>query len=862
MSIMEPFVPTAVLLEGNNNPPGIYTHAPPKRPKPQLAPQDIVDKFWSAFRTKTPGKVFTILPHNYYVGKAAAARPVGAVPGRAATTSFEEAVNICRAKVEKISKECRRVNQKYRDTHFDIEYDLRTSERYPGTPRFCLDGLDAAPKDVDDPLYLRPRSVKRIEDVFEAPKFLVDGATAGDVKQGRDGDCWFMAAIATLSNMKGLIEKICVARDEGKIAFPVGVYGFVFHRDGEWISTIIDDKLYLTKPDYDDPSVMRDIWDDRERLDGEEEYRKTYQTGSGALYFAQCRDPNETWLPLLEKAYAKAHGDYAAIEGGWVGEGIEDLTGGVTSELYTSDILDKENFWTEELMKVNEEFLFGCTTGLLSGGYGYRKGIVESHAYSIMKAKEIDGQRLLLLRNPWGYVEWNGPWSDGSKEWTPEWMKKLQHRFGDDGAFWISYKDMLRKYQHFDRTRLFGPEWTVTQQWATLTVPWTVAYHDTKFEITLTKESPVVIVLAQLDDRYFRGLGGQYYFKLQFRVHREGERDYLVRSHGSYYMRRSVSTELNLEAGKYLVLVKVTADRNEKLPSVEQVVRDTCRHKRDKLLQIGLSYDLAHARAQIEETDEQKKQREERERRGEEAERKKKKAEIKAERAKMREKERRRRHRERERAARVQKKRELREAAQKAQALKTESERDATDKVEKDLAKTGDGENNEKNGVVPRDVEWREQQIINGLRNCIGSPPARTLTVPEVSSNFISPSRSPASILSELSSDPDSEPEIDDDDLDAFFPPPSQIKLTPGGPTASAPSVEPDDPDPWNAVCVVGLRVYTKDTEVSVQVITPKEHDEASLDVDDLAADAAKVDVKDGLDGGEKPVLNGSGNPR
>ncbi|KAH0538782.1 hypothetical protein GP486_008755, partial [Trichoglossum hirsutum] len=103
--------------------------------------------------------------------------------------------------------------------------------------------------------------------------------------------------------MKDLIEKICVARDE----------------DGEWISTIIDDKLYLKRPDYDDRSLTRELWEDPDRPDGEEEYRKAYQTGSAALYFAHCSDQNETWLPLLEKAYAKAHGDFAAIWGGWVG---------------------------------------------------------------------------------------------------------------------------------------------------------------------------------------------------------------------------------------------------------------------------------------------------------------------------------------------------------------------------------------------------------------------------------------------------------------------------------------------------------------------------------------------------------------
>ena len=57
-------------------------------------------------------------------------------------------------------------------------------------------------------------------------------------------------------------------------------------------------------------------------------------------------------------------------------------------------------------MKVNNEFLFGCGTGMYSnwldpkynGPPRDRKGISENHSYSIMDAKEIDGERLLRLR--------------------------------------------------------------------------------------------------------------------------------------------------------------------------------------------------------------------------------------------------------------------------------------------------------------------------------------------------------------------------------------------------------------------------------------------------------------------------------
>lgn len=360
---------------------------------------------------------------------------------------------------------------------------------------------------------------------------------------------------------------------------------------------------------------MRICRDDRERVDSEEAYRHIYQSNSGALYFSQCENPNETWLPLLEKCYAKAHGDYASIEGGFTGEGIEDLTGGVTTEIYTSDILDREAFWKDELMQVNKEFLFGCSTGIWGRGLGNRKGIVELHAYSVMRAVEIEGKRLVLLKNPWGKGEWKGPWSDGSKEWTAEWLKRLDHQFGDDGAFWISYSDLLRKYQAFDRTRLFGDDWRVASMWTPLSIPWKHDYHDTRFEFTLSTGGEVVIVLSQLDDRYFRGLEGQYTFSLSFRLHRAGQEDYIVRTSPAYRMSRSVNVEVKLEAGDYTVMVKVDAVRNNSILPVEDVIRNNAKTRREKLLRIGLAYDLAHSKGRYKETEEEKALREAHEKR-------------------------------------------------------------------------------------------------------------------------------------------------------------------------------------------------------------------------------------------------------
>src|ERR1700760_25234 len=127
-------------------------------------------------------------------------------------------------------------------------------------------------------------------------------------------------------------------------------------------------------------------------------------------------------------------------------EGIEDLTGGVASYIRSENVLDKDKLW-EELKQVNDKFLFGCGTRKgRDNGSADDEGFVRGHAYTVLAAREIvapvlpekkkkkkeekqhiepNGKiRLLKLRNPWGNQEWNGAWSDGSKEWTPDVMKE------------------------------------------------------------------------------------------------------------------------------------------------------------------------------------------------------------------------------------------------------------------------------------------------------------------------------------------------------------------------------------------------------------------------------------------------------
>lgn len=95
--------------------------------------------------------MLSILPSDIYAKTKASKTTKGLVEGQVTAKSYDQAASECKNAVEKIAKECRRVNHKYRDLHFDTEWDLKRGQRD------CLCSLQDAEGNS-----LNPKSVKRV----------------------------------------------------------------------------------------------------------------------------------------------------------------------------------------------------------------------------------------------------------------------------------------------------------------------------------------------------------------------------------------------------------------------------------------------------------------------------------------------------------------------------------------------------------------------------------------------------------------------------------------------------------------------------------------------------------------------------
>jgi len=180
---------------------------------------------------------------------------------------------------------------------------------------------------------------------------------------------------------------------------------------------------------------------------------------SGRLYFASCKDPSEFWVPLVEKAYAKLHGSYDALEMGNIADGLKDLTGEAVEVMLLDDPSfqqAKGDLWKILVRNVQESYLMGCSREDANAKVEAQQtsGLLVNHAYSIIDCQEVQGHRLMRIRNPWGKGEWQGPWADNSKEWTPALLKHFHYDFANDGTFFMVYEDFIKNFNRVYVLRL------------------------------------------------------------------------------------------------------------------------------------------------------------------------------------------------------------------------------------------------------------------------------------------------------------------------------------------------------------------------------------------------------------------------
>jgi hypothetical protein len=418
-----------------------------------------------------------------------------------------------------------------------------------------------------------------------------------------------------------------------------------------------------------------------------------------------------------------------------------------------------------------------------------------------------------------------GAWSDGSKEWTAETLKELNHQQGLDSVFWIRYEDFLRKFQVIDRTRLFlhpDSEWRLTQQWTSVDVPWNVIYRE-KFRFTLNQDSAVVIVLSQLDDRYFRGLEGQYRFTLNFRLHSQDKLEpeaYVARSHGKALMKRSVAVDLpELKKDTYCVFVKVLAERDTGEDPVEKVVEDICREKKhnEKFSQVGMSYNIAHAKG---------------------AEHMK--AQMKVQ---MNEEEK------RQKARYERKTRRNRRYEEKGQqnAIPTVAVnmeipiRSAADEGTTSTSKQVAAVSTKPTTTASPSRPFILQRSESGTEQAAAQtkPNQPTTTADTTSAQYTLATASlppPSAAKPFLESPTPSSPILTDSEDDSSSDSDYQRTKLRALSYDPPPGDDNNDVDPWNAVCMLGLRVYSKDQDLSIEVILPGQGEQTGLDIDDKLA--------------------------
>lgn len=275
---------------------------------------------------------------------------------------------------------------------------------------------------------------------------LFDGIEPADLLQGAVGDCWLLAAIAALAEFPREVRSIFGSSHDIEKSGRYSLRLFD-HSQGRMRDITIDEYI---------PCQPLRWWDE-----------------TGVPLFAKPNG-NEAWVLLLEKAMAKMFGGYARLNGGNAAVAFRAMTGEKNQLMWKKEpggtwsrwsLVDRDSRFVSEgrerrsghdLFRQLAEydrsnFLMSVSMNVRHGmEHKRRDGLVEGHAYTLLQVVEVEGHKLLCLRNPWGNsVEWNGAWSDTDSIWDryPRLRDRLRPSFSlEDGLFWMCWEDFASRW--------------------------------------------------------------------------------------------------------------------------------------------------------------------------------------------------------------------------------------------------------------------------------------------------------------------------------------------------------------------------------------------------------------------------------
>ncbi|XP_016074409.1 PREDICTED: calpain-13 [Miniopterus natalensis] len=249
------------------------------------------------------------------------------------------------------------------------------------------------------------------------PHFILEGASRFDIQQGDAGDCWFLAALGSLTQNPQQLQKILINQSFSHQY--AGIFRFLFWQCGQWVEVVVDDRLPLLDKKY---------------------------------LFVNPLKNQEFWPCLLEKAYAKFHGSYLRLHYGYLPDALVDLTGGVVTSIDLHSSPSDLVMMVKTAAKAGSLMTCATPAGPTGKALTMENGLVSQHAYTVTGTEQVQYRRgwenLIRLWNPWGNTEWQGRWGDRSPEWqeTQDPRKSKLYENKNDGEFWMSCRDFQENF--------------------------------------------------------------------------------------------------------------------------------------------------------------------------------------------------------------------------------------------------------------------------------------------------------------------------------------------------------------------------------------------------------------------------------